>query len=63
MSDFDEDGRRVPDYDELQDAYREKRRRLLSTGCLCGWPDMPGQCPGPRSCPMHGQDLEEWDDD
>ena len=28
-------------------------------GCLCGYPDWPGQCPGPAACPVHGQDLTE----
>lgn len=23
--------------------------------CLCGWPDLPGQCPGADHCPMHGE--------
>lgn len=59
MSDFDDRGRRIPDYDELQDAYEEKHRKRLDYGCLCGWPDMPGRCPGPRNCPMHGQELRD----
>ncbi len=25
--------------------------------CLCGYPDWPGQCPGPENCPVHGEDL------
>ena len=62
MSDFDEDGRRIPDHDELRDAWHEKRRRRLSIGCLCGYPDLPGQCPGPANCPMHGEDLSEYED-
>jgi hypothetical protein len=61
MSERDENGRYVPDYDELRDAYDEKRRRRLTTGCLCGWPDWPGQCPGPANCPVHGQELESED--
>lgn len=56
MSDFDEDGRRVPDYDELEDAWLEKQARRYR-GCLCGYPDWPGQCPGPANCPVHGEDL------
>jgi hypothetical protein len=24
-------------------------------GCLCGNPDLPGSCPGPTRCPMHGE--------
>lgn len=58
MSDFDERGRREPDYDELEDAYRERRGRRLQR-CLCGNPDWPGQCPGPANCPVHGEDLSE----
>jgi len=50
---------REPDYDELRDAYEEKRARRMRTGCLCGWPDMPGSCPGPMNCPMHGEDIGE----
>lgn len=23
--------------------------------CLCGYPDLPGRCLGPDTCPMHGQ--------
>ena len=56
MSDFDENGRRVPDYDELEDAWNEKQARRVR-GCLCGYPDWPGQCPGPENCPVHGEDL------
>jgi len=63
MSDRDEDGRRIPDYDELEDAWQEKRARRLSFGCLCGYPDLPGQCPGPRNCPMHGEDLDGCEDE
>lgn len=62
MSDFDENGRRIPDHDEIRDAHEDRRARSLSQGCLCGYPDLPGQCPGPRNCPMHGQDLSEGDD-
>ena len=43
--DRDEDARR----DDI-DARREK-----FNGCKCGNPDMPGQCPGWRNCPMHGE--------
>ena len=56
MSDFDESGRREPDYADLMDAWEEKRRKR-NRGCLCGWPDWPGQCPGPANCPVHGEDL------
>ena len=59
MSDFDEDGRRIPDREELQDAWEDKQNRLFGyrRPCLCGWPDWPGQCPGPENCPVHGEDL------
>ncbi len=30
--------------------------------CKCGYPDMPGFCPGPRNCPM-AQPDEEFDDE
>lgn len=46
---------REPDYDELRDAADERRRMRWSRGCLCGYPDMPGSCPGPATCPMHGE--------
>lgn len=59
MSDFDEDGRRIPDYDEIADAYYERRSRRMRTGCLCGYPDWPGQCPGPANCPVHGEELSD----
>lgn len=59
MSDFDEDGRRVPDHDELEDAWEAKRAKRRYTGCLCGYPDWPGQCPGPQNCPVHGEDLDK----
>ena len=55
MSDRDENGCYVGDYDEREAAWDEKRARR--TGCLCGWPDWPGQCPGPAACPVHGRDL------
>ena len=49
---------------EDADEYRaeeadERRRRRLTWGCLCGYPDMPGRCPGPAACPMHGQFDED----
>jgi len=48
--------------DALEEAYWERRRRRLTSGCLCGWPDMPGSCPGPMNCPMHGEDIGEEED-
>lgn len=26
--------------------------------CKCGYPDIPGQCPGPANCPMAQEDAE-----
>ena len=59
MSDYDERGRRIPDYDERRDAADERRRLQNIYHCLCGNPDIPGSCPGPAACPMHGETLEE----
>lgn len=56
MSDRDERSRRIPDYDELREA-QEQRRQMRWTRCLCGYPDMPGTCPGAHACPMHGEEL------
>lgn len=30
--------------------------------CHCGYPDLPGSCPGPALCPMHGEGQQEPDD-
>lgn len=49
--------KREPDWEELRDAADERRKR--SFGCLCGYPDLPGTCPGPRACPMHGENLDD----
>jgi hypothetical protein len=27
--------------------------------CRCGWPDMPGQCPGWRNCPTCEEDEND----
>ena len=35
----------------------DRRRRRAWRGCLCGYPDWPGHCPGAENCPVHGQDL------
>lgn len=51
---------REPDYDEIREAYEERASRR--TRCLCGYPDWPGQCPGPAHCPVHGETLDENDD-
>ena len=58
MSDFDERGRSIPDYDELQEA-ADLRRRIRPSRCLCGYPDWPGQCPRPANCPVHGEAIEK----
>jgi hypothetical protein len=60
MSDRDEFGRREPDADERREAYEARQARRRNT-CLCGYPDWPGQCPGPANCPVHGQDLSSED--
>lgn len=44
------------DEDDLREAFMERRARF--NGCKCGYPDMPGQCPGWRNCPMHGEPVE-----
>jgi hypothetical protein len=53
--------RREPDWEELRDAAEERRARF--NGCKCGNPDWPGQCPGWRNCPVHGENEGENDDD
>ena len=47
---------REPDLEDLREAKRE--RRAMRRGCLCGYPDWPGQCPGPAACPIHGENEE-----
>jgi hypothetical protein len=53
---------RAHDYDDdrYEDARRDAidERRARFNGCKCGNPDMPGYCPGWRSCPMHGETDE-----
>ena len=63
MSDFDEDGRRIPDYEEMRDAYEERRRRSRIFGCACGYPDWPGSCPGTANCPVANYGRDDDDDD
>ena len=46
-----------PDEDEKRDAWEARRNR--NHACKCGYPDMPGQCPGPANCPMAGEDDPE----
>jgi hypothetical protein len=53
MSERDDDG------DARRDAFYERRRRRWATRCLCGYPDMPGHCPGAANCPMHGEQPPE----
>ena len=53
---------REPDYEELRDAWEERQARRGSRGCLCGYPDWPGQCPGPANCPVHGEYNEDEED-
>lgn len=48
---------REPDDDDRRKAIRERRERF--NGCKCGYPDMPGYCPGWRNCPMHGETESE----
>jgi hypothetical protein len=60
MSDFDEHGHRIPDPDEVRDAYLERKRLLRLTRCQCG-NDLPGRCPGPSNCPY--ADVEEDEDE
>ncbi len=57
MSDRDEDGRYEPDMDERREAYEARRGNRNRSGCLCGYPDWPGTCPGPENCPVHGEDM------
>jgi hypothetical protein len=44
-----------PDEDERREAYEARRARHT---CRCGYPDMPGSCPGWQFCPMHGAQEE-----
>jgi hypothetical protein len=54
---YDEDH----DEDVRREAIEERRARF--NGCKCGNPDMPGQCPGWRNCPMCETSREEDDAD
>ena len=56
----DEDARWEARQEYAEELAMERRRKRL-TGCLCGYPDWPGQCPGPASCPVHGEDLSDAD--
>lgn len=50
---------REPDEDERREAIDQRRAARRATVCLCGYPDWPGQCPGPENCPVHGEDVED----
>ena len=50
------------DWELRQEAAEERRRARRLTRCLCGYPDWPGQCPGPAACPVHGENLEREDE-
>ncbi|MFC3227370.1 hypothetical protein ACFOGJ_09025 [Marinibaculum pumilum] len=45
------------DEDERREAIDFRRAMSRRRSCLCGYPDWPGQCPGPAFCPVHGEDL------
>lgn len=62
MRDRDEYPYEHRDEDARRDAMHEARRHRW-LGCLCGYPDMPGTCPGAAFCPMHGETPEEDEDD
>ncbi|HQT89107.1 MAG TPA: hypothetical protein PK677_11220 [Acidiphilium sp.] len=51
--------------DNDEEDYRrdEYFRRKRDVWCKCGNPDLPGSCPGWRSCPMHGEDVEAEGDE
>jgi hypothetical protein len=61
MSDLDDPRHDDARAEDAEERYYERQRRRL-TRCLCGYPDLPGSCPGPAACPMHGEDLEGRDD-
>jgi hypothetical protein len=45
---------RIIDNDDKREAFE---KRMSERFCFCGYPDMPGTCPGPRNCPMHGEEV------
>lgn len=47
------------DENDRREAIDQRRARRV--GCLCGYPDWPGHCPGPASCPVHGESLASED--
>jgi hypothetical protein len=59
MSEWERDDQRQEYAEELY----EERRATRLRGCLCGYPDWPGQCPGAAFCPVHGEFDEEVERD
>ena len=53
------DDDRYFDDDERRQAIYQRRAMRRNHGCLCGYPDWPGQCPGPANCPVHGEPLDD----
>jgi hypothetical protein len=51
---------RYCDDERNEDARRDDidARRERFNGCKCGNPDMPGYCPGWRSCPLCAETTE-----
>ena len=47
---------REPDEDARREAIEERRARF--NGCRCNF-EMPGHCPGWRSCPMQAETVED----
>lgn len=62
MADRDDDAYWDARQEYAEELY-EHRRRTRWHGCLCGYPDWPGQCPGAANCPVHGQNEPEDEDD
>jgi hypothetical protein len=62
VSDFDEYGRREPDYDEMVEYWQEFKRKAWLSHCHCG-SDLPGTCPGPANCPMCAEDDESEEEE
>lgn len=50
------------DDDDRREAYMQRRQRSFR-GCLCGYPDWPGRCPGAAACPAHGENLDDQESD
>ena len=52
------------EYDDIDEDLRRDAidaRRAAFNGCKCGNPDWPGQCPGWRNCPVHGESGQHKD--